>query len=90
MAAAAGVLPGDVLVSVGDIQVHDQSFGQLYRQQYGTREGAEISIVVRRDGQPVTLTGKVAMTLMTQSRVTFDPAPSGKGLKIRRGLLKGS
>ena len=90
MAAAAGVLPGDVLVSVGDIQVHDQSFGQLYRQQYGTREGAEISIVVRRDGQPVTLTGKVAMTLMTQSRVTFDPAPSGKALKIRRGLLKGS
>ena len=90
MAAAAGVLPGDVLVSVGDIQVRDQSFGQLYRERYGTREGTEVPIVVRRDGQTVTLSGKVTMAVLTQSRVAFDPSPSAKALRIRQGLLKGS
>jgi len=90
MAAGAGVQPGDVVVSVGDIQVRDQNFGQMYRQQYGNREGADLPIVVRREGQQMTLSGKVTMTVLTQGRVAFDPAPSAKALRIRQGLLKGS
>ena len=90
MAAAAGVQSGDVLVSVGDVQVRDQNFGLQYRQQYGTREGADVPIVVRRGGQSLTLPGKVVLALQTQSRVAFDPAASGKALQIRQGLMKGS
>jgi len=48
-AAAAGVKPGDYLISVGDIPVKDQQFGARLRAKYGaSMEGAPMPIKVRR------------------------------------------
>ena len=90
-AQTAGVRSGDVLLSVGDINVADATFGEKFRAKYSaTAEGGPLPIRVRRGGQTVTLTGAVRFTARTDSRVTIDPKASGKALRIRTGILHGT
>jgi predicted metalloprotease with PDZ domain len=88
--ADAGLREGDILVSIGDIAVEDQSFGQRFRQQFGSREGAALPMRVRRDGQEVALQGKVRLVARTEMRIEADPGASAKAARIRAGILRGS
>jgi len=88
-AAAAGVKPGDVLISVGDIAVEDQQFGAKMRAKYGASiEGSPLPIKLRRGPDTLTLAGHLRFA---PGDVTVEPDPqaSPKAVRIRDGILKG-
>jgi predicted metalloprotease with PDZ domain len=88
-AAAAGVKPGDYLISVGDIPVEDQQFGARLRAKYGaSMEGSPLPIKVRRGTETLTLPGTLQFA---PGDVVVEPNPSAspKAVKIREGILKG-
>ncbi len=88
VASAAGILPGDILLRLGDVTTaNPQMFGAQYRARYGNAEGAPLAIVVRRDGREVTLQGAVRLRASRTIRVSPDPAASGLALAVRNGIL---
>ena len=88
-AAAAGVKPGDYLISVGDIPVEDQQFGARLRAKYGaSMEGAPLPIKVRRGTETLTLPGTLQFA-PGDVAVEADPSAMPKAVKIREGILKG-
>jgi predicted metalloprotease with PDZ domain len=91
MAERAGVQAGDSLVSLGDVRVRtSDTFAAEWRQRYGTRpEGTPFPIVVRRNGQPVTLTGQVRIVTETASRIVVDPGASPRAVRIRNAIARG-
>jgi predicted metalloprotease with PDZ domain len=88
-AAEAGVRPGDKLVQIGDIPVNDVSFGARFRQRYGREEGEAVPVSIRRDGQPMTLSMKVRVSIRVDYSVVADPNASPKAMRIRKGILTG-
>jgi predicted metalloprotease with PDZ domain len=89
-AAAAGVKPGDVLISVGEIPVEDQQFGARLRAKYGASlEGAPLPIKLRRGTETLTLAGKLQFA-PGEIVVEANPAAGAKALRIRNGILKGT
>ena len=89
-AAAAGVKPGDYLVSVGDIPVEDQQFGARMRAKFGaSAEGSALPIKIRRGTETLTLNGKL-MFGPGDTVVEPDPAATSKAARIRGGILKGT
>jgi predicted metalloprotease with PDZ domain len=89
-AAEAGIREGDVLISIGDIAVEDQSFGQKFRQQFGSREGAALPIKVKRGEQEVVLQARVRMAARVEARMEADPAATAKAARVRSGILRGT
>jgi predicted metalloprotease with PDZ domain len=88
-AALAGVRPGDVLTSVGDVEVSDASFGAKFRLRFAGRPtGTPLPIVVRRGAAPLTLRGALIYSA-SSPRLVEDPSPSPKALRIRNGILRG-
>lgn len=87
---AAGVRPGDYLISTGGIDQQRDVSGEEFRRQYAGREGQEYAIIVQRAGQSVTLTGRVRMGDNTVTRLEYDAAASPKAARIRAGLLRGT
>lgn len=88
-AALAGVRPGDELVSVGDIAVEDQQFGARLRAKYGaSAEGSPLAIRIRRNGELLTLAGKLkfADDLMIEA----NPVAKPKAVRIRNGIMTGT
>jgi predicted metalloprotease with PDZ domain len=90
-ADAAGVLAGDLLVSVGDIQVEDVGFGLEFRARFADRApGTSYPVVVNRAGELVTLTAQLQFAEVTNVRLEEDPAAGEKARRIRSGLLTGA
>jgi predicted metalloprotease with PDZ domain len=90
-AAQAGVQPGDVVVSLGDIPVSAADFGPQFRARYGgsNQPVSSIAIVVRRAGQTVTLHAPLVFRVHIEHRVVADPAAGDKARRIRDGILRG-
>jgi predicted metalloprotease with PDZ domain len=88
-AAEAGVQPGDILVSVGNIRVQDQNFGVPFRAQY-RQSGAPLQIGVRRGGELLALSGRVQMAERYVPRVEAMPSASAKARRILSGILRGA
>lgn len=87
-AAAAGVRPGDRLISVGDIPVEDQQFGAKLRAKYGASEaGAPLPIRVRRGADELTLAGKLQFA-PGDVTIEEDPHAPAKAVRIRESMLK--
>ncbi|MDQ6717287.1 MAG: hypothetical protein M3Z17_02940 [Gemmatimonadota bacterium] len=90
-AGLAGVMTGDYLVSVGDVSIADPNFGVLFRPKFAKApEGTPITIILRRAGQPLTLSGKLQFATSVQMSVVEDPAASVKARAVRAGLLTGT
>lgn len=89
-AAAAGVRPGDRLLSVGEIIVRDVSWGEEFRRRYGSRDGAPIPVQVRRGTQTLTLPATVQLTIRVAQHVGVDAAASPKAVRVRNGILRGT
>ena len=88
-AAAAGVHEGDYLLSVGDIPVTDEQFGEHFRGKFGSAaEGSPIVMKVRRAGATITLTGKLRFA-PGDIVLSADPRAAPKAVRIRTGILKG-
>jgi predicted metalloprotease with PDZ domain len=89
-AAAAGVRRGDYLLSIGDIPVTDEQFAEKFRAKFGSAaEGSPIVLKVRRDGQVLTLTGKLRFA-PGDVELSADPSASSKAVRIRNGILRGA
>ena len=89
-AGEAGVREGDMLISIGNISVEDQTFGQKFRQQFGSREGAPVEIKVRRGDQELTLQSRVRMASRVETRMEAVAGASAKAARIRAGILRGT
>lgn len=89
-ADAAGVEPGDLLVSVGDVRVSaEQDWAATYRTRYRGKAGQPLTITVQRGGRSVTLNTTVQER--TNSRVTLAraPNPTPKQARIWQRLASG-
>ncbi|HXI20511.1 MAG TPA: PDZ domain-containing protein [Gemmatimonadales bacterium] len=89
-AAAAGVQVGDVILALGDVTVKSFANYEDFRARYAGSDGADLPIRVRRDGQELTLPGKVQLLLVTQQRLDLDPNATPKAVRIRHGILTGT
>ena len=88
-AAAAGVREGDYLLTVGDIPVTDEQFGERFRAKFGSAaEGSPVAMRVRRNGLPVSLTGKLRFA-PGDYVLSVDPKAAPKAVRIRNGILTG-
>ncbi len=87
-AGEAGLREGDVLISIGDIPIEDQTFGQRFRQQFGSREGAPLEIKVKRGEQNLTLQTRVRMAARVELQAV--PGAGAKAVRIRSGILRGT
>ena len=89
-AAAAGVQPGDQLISVGGFNADDPAWTEKFRARYARLpEGTELPVVVRRGGAEQTLTARLRFVARVDSHLSEDPRPSAKARRIREGLLRG-
>ncbi len=89
-AARAGVKPGDVLVSVGDVPIADAEFGVKFRLRYtGRPSGTSLPLVVMRGGDTLTLRAALAYGASTP-HLEEDPAASARAVRIRAGILHGT
>jgi predicted metalloprotease with PDZ domain len=89
-AAIAGLQAGDILVSVGEIPVRDETFGARYRARYGRESAATIPIVIRRAGTQMTLNGPLQFATNVARRIVADASASPKAVRVRNGILHGS
>ncbi len=91
-AAQAGVLAGDMLVSIGDIPVASADFGQQFRARYGgnSQSPKTIPLVLRRNGQQMTLQVPLEYRIRLEHRIVADPSASDKARRIRDSLLRGT
>ena len=85
----AGLKAGDILLSLGDIAITDPDFGSKFRARFGKEEGQPLPIQVRRDGQVMTLTGKVRLVARVESGLAVDEAAPPKAVRVRQGIFKG-
>ena len=88
-AAAAGLQAGDILLSLGTVAVNGEPSFQQYRETYTGQDGADLPIIVIRDGQQVTLAGKVRAVANVTTQLVPDPAASPKAARIRTGIFHG-
>jgi len=89
-AAAAGVEPGDVLTSVGEIRVAaDQDWAASYRTRYRGKAGQPLTITVQRAGRTVTLNTTVQERTNSRNTLQRAPNPTPKQAKIWQGLASG-
>ena len=90
-AAAAGVQPGDQLMSVGGFNADDPNWTEKFRSRYARQpEGTELPVVVRRNGVEQTLTARLRFVTRVGSRLIEDPRASTKARRVREGLLRGT
>ncbi len=89
-AEAAGVEPGDVLVSVGDIKVtSDQEWGGVFRTRYRGKAGQPLTITVQRGGRALTLNTTVRERTNSRVMLARAPNPTAKQAKIWQGIATG-
>jgi C-terminal processing protease CtpA/Prc len=89
-AAAAGVQPGDQLISVGGFNADDPNWTEKFRSRSVRQpEGTEVPVVIRRNGVEQTLTARLRFVTRVGSRLIEDARPSPKARRIREGLLHG-
>lgn len=89
-ADAAGVEPGDILVSVGDIPVtSDQAWGGVFRTRYRGKAGQPLTITVQRAGRTLTLNTTVRERTNTSITIGRAPNPTPKQARIWQGLASG-
>lgn len=90
-AAAAGVQAGDTLVSIGDIVVKaDEDFGPAFRERYQGKVGQPLRIVVKREGQTLTLNTQVRERGTSSVRLSKASNPDARAARLWRGLMTGT
>ncbi|HVH09886.1 MAG TPA: PDZ domain-containing protein [Gemmatimonadales bacterium] len=90
-ADAAGLEPGDVLVKVGELEVHPEvDWGARFRERYRGQAGAPLPIAVTRAGRALTLSTQVRERTAVSFSVTPVAAPTEKQAKVWRALATGS
>jgi predicted metalloprotease with PDZ domain len=90
-AEQAGVVPGDVLVKIGEIEPRgDQDWSVTFRRQYQGQAGAPLAITVSRDGRTLVLNSKVQERSVATFQLSRNPTPTAKQAKVWQALATGS
>ncbi len=84
-AAAAGIKPGDVIVTVDGTSTNDPAW-ERWRTKYATRTGT-VPVGIVRDGRSLTLQAPIRTTVLVDEKLENDPAASEKAKRIREGIL---
>ncbi len=90
-AEAAGLQPGDVIVSVGDVTTRsDVDWTVEFRQHYTGHAGEPLVIAVQRAGAPLSLTTTVREHSETSYDLSLNPSPTPKQARLWHGLATGT
>ncbi len=90
-AQAAGIQPGDIVVSVAGVEVGNADFGAVFRANFaGATPGSRYELVVERSGQRLTITPELRFDDVRTASIEEDAGASPKAMRIRNGLLTGS
>jgi predicted metalloprotease with PDZ domain len=93
-AADGGIQPGDLVLSIGDLQVIDGDFGPKFRAMFSGAAGGgaprTVSVRVRRNGAIDTLQVPIRLSVRVNAHVAVDPAAPAKAAHIRDGILRGT
>lgn len=87
--AEAGARIGDQIMRVGDVEIRNAGSFALFRARYANREGESLAVVVRRDGQELTLNARVHLVPREEHRIELDPNPGERAMRVRQGILTG-
>jgi predicted metalloprotease with PDZ domain len=85
LAEAVGLLPGDVLLRVGDVPTGGPAWLGVFRARYAKAAGRPIQVVFRRDGQEITRSG----TLQVRTSRTVGLKPDPDATPAARAVLAG-
>jgi predicted metalloprotease with PDZ domain len=88
-AAEAGLRTDDLLLALGEIAVTGEESFPRFRAAYTGQEGTELPIRIRRDGQEMTLAGKVRLVERLEVHLEVDPTAPPKAQRVRHGLFAG-
>lgn len=86
---ALGILPGDKIKSIDGTEYNIDSAQAMIMASFGWTEGQEMTFVVLRDGEEVTLTGKYEKPIIKQQILMADPDATPAQVKLRNAWLKG-
>ncbi len=87
--ARAGLEIGDVITAIGGRSTLDPSFGERWREFWGKRPGAVMTLDVRRNTNLLKLDATVEVTTLIDTHIAPDPDASEKARRIRAGILRG-
>ncbi len=86
----AGLKLGDVITHIGGGPTLDPDFGRRWRDFWGQRPGATMSLTVERGSGVLTLTATVELAVLIDRRIEPLPNASGRAQRIRAGILRGA
>lgn len=86
-----GIQGGDVIVSINDKKYGVANVYDLISDPNSWKEGDAVTFVIKRDGEEMTLTGKVSQPMLnTPSLIETQYLQEGPELRLRNSWLKGS
>ncbi|GLB53235.1 peptidase M61 [Neptunitalea chrysea] len=85
---ALGIQPGDIIKSMNGTDYNYENARQMIMASFGWTVGDEITFVVLRDGEEVTLTGKYTTPKATVEVLTAIPDATKKQKDLRNAWLK--
>ena len=89
-ADAAGIQPGDLLASIGDVTVSsNQDWGTAFRSRYRGKTGQPLALTVQRAGRTLTLNTTVRERTSASYALSRASNPTPKQAKIWQGLASG-
>ena len=88
-ATRAGLQVGDVITAIGGRSTLDPAFGDAWREFWGRRPGAVMTLEVRRGGGTIRVDVTVEVTTLIDRHIAPDPRATDRARRIRAGLLAG-
>lgn len=88
--ARAGLEVGDVITAIGGRSTLDPSFGDAWREFWGKRPGALMTLDVRRGSEITAIDVTVEVTTLIDRHIAPDPRASPRARRVRAGILRGS
>jgi predicted metalloprotease with PDZ domain len=90
-AAAAGLRPGDLVLSIAGLFVASPDFAEQFQARYANYPvvPTSVPVILYRSGQPLAV--QMPLTIRTQlvHRIVPDSAASAKAIRIRTSILRG-
>ena len=88
--ARAGLEIGDVITAIGGRSTLDPSFGEAWREFWGRRPGAIMTMDVRRNTNVLKVDVVVEVTTLIDRHIGPDAAANERARRIRAGILHGA
>ena len=86
----AGLEVGDVITAIGGRSTLDPAFGDAWREFWGKRPGAAMTLDVKRDTRLLKIDVTVEVTTLIDRHIAPDPGASERARRIRAGILRGN